>query len=123
MSGCKFPEHHGGAGFDVVPIAIVVGLVALGATAITAIIHVLTMILTFVALGAAVTAALGIPLWLHRRHVARELAVQYRPQMGPPRRTGLPREQRQAIGQQVIPTADEIADALIRRYQGSRNGR
>ena len=127
MSGCKFPEHHGSGGIDIVPIAVVIGLVVMGASAITAIIHILTMILTFVALGAAVTLALGVPLWLHRRRSSRQLVTQYRPQMAPGRRTELLREQEQPALEQHVHhhygiSLEELA-AAIRGQQGGPNGR
>lgn len=119
MSGCQFPEHHGSGGPSIGPVAIVVGLVVLGASAITAIIHVIALVVTFVVLGAVVTLAVGGPLWLHHRMARRQLQTQYQPQMQAPR-------WQQQLGQapgHALPTADDIADAIIRRYQGSNDGR
>jgi hypothetical protein len=98
--GCKFPEHHGG-GFEIGsggswwPLAGAVLLVALGASVIGAVIHILAIAMTFIGIAAVAVATGRVWWWLHHRP-QRQLQMQYRPQMNQPRwRPGLPRDQAQ----------------------------
>jgi hypothetical protein len=93
--GCRFPEHHGGGGTDTgtggswVPLGAAVIAAALFAPLIGVIIHVLAMVLTFVGI-AAVASGGGVLWWRLSHRQPRQLRTQYRPQMAPPGRPGLP---------------------------------
>jgi hypothetical protein len=103
--GCKFPEHHGGGGFDTGtggswwPLGVAVAAAALFAPVIGVFIHVLSLVLTFV--GIAAIASGGGWLWWRLKHGRPQVA--YRPQMTPVQsrwgRPVLPRDTPAAVGQ------------------------
>jgi len=122
---CDFPEHHGGGG-GFLP-ALVVILAALVAVAVVGpllhllavVVHVLLIALALVAIGAGAVMALTVRRRVRRRAVGvSPLAAA----LGRDRvyRQALPRGR---MRHELYPpniTADDIADALIRRHQQGR---
>jgi hypothetical protein len=87
---CGFPEHHSAGGTDTGTggswgtLGVTVLVVVLLAPLIGVIMHVLALVATFV--GIAALASGGGVLWWRLSHrQPRQLRMQYRPQMAPPR--------------------------------------
>src|SRR5262245_6807644 len=120
---CDFPEHHGGGGGGFLP-ALVVLLAALAAVAVVGpLLHILAIIVHVVLIaGACAAAGAGAVLALGARRRVRRRPVGTSPLAAAlghdrVRRQALPRARR---AHELYPphiTADDIADALIRRHQ------
>jgi hypothetical protein len=119
---CNFPQHHGkdGGGGGGIAGALIVILAAIVGVVITPLLHILGMIIEVgvpvVALGGAAMLVLVARHRVRHREVGTSpLAAVLSPAR--PRRQALPEGRGRGLYPPHI-TADDIADALIRRHQG-----
>jgi hypothetical protein len=102
---CDFPEHHGSSGGGPPwPLIFAVIAVALGSTVVGAIIHILSIALTFIGIAALAVGGGRLLWWLGHRQ-QRQIPVQYQPQMSQPRGgQGCRRTSRRRSGSSLAPS-------------------